>query len=180
MLLKIALFVAVIGLIQCQNLNRIFDGCDPSWNAFDGSCYVHIRDPKSWSSARKFCQLYRSDLASISSKEENDFVADLAYGEEAWIGLSDVWPQAGTILEIGGEPLKLTATWAWSDGTPYGYSNWAPEQPSGVQDSVQINYDGKGMWDDQDFWTKLNFVCEKPSRRRPNRGNFRGNRGNRN
>ncbi|XP_072046296.1 snaclec B9-like [Amphiura filiformis] len=177
MLLKIALFVAVIGLSQCQDLNQIFDGCGRGWTSFNDSCYVYIRDPKSWSSARKFCKLYGSDLASISSQEENDFVADLAYGEEAWIGLSDVWPQAGMLLEIGGEPLKLTATWAWSDGTPYnGYSNWAPEQPSGMQDTVQINYDGKGMWDDQDFWAKLNFICEKPARKRPNREDFRENR----
>ncbi|XP_072046299.1 snaclec agglucetin subunit beta-2-like [Amphiura filiformis] len=177
MLRKIALFIAVFGLVRCQDSDR----CGPGgWSEFDGGCYLHIRDPKSWRSARKFCQSYGSDLTSISSQEENDFVADLANEEEAWIGMSDTWPQAGTIMEIGGEPLKLTATWAWSDGTPYGYTNWAPEQPSGVQDCIQINYDGKGLWDDQDFWTKLNFVCEKPVRVQDfRRGARRGNRGNR-
>ena len=171
MLLQLTTFLTIAGLIYCQQdrdsgRRPNILTCRRGWTAFDGSCYQHVRELKSWYSARRFCQSSGGDLVSISSVDENDFVANLAGGREAWIGLYDEWPPAGMLLQGGGnQPLKLEAKWTWSDGTPLRYTNWGPRQPSGFQDCVQINYQGRGLWDDNDFFTKLYFVCERPTRR---------------
>ncbi len=185
MLLKITLFLTIVGLIHCQE-DRDSDrrpnilNCGRGWTEFDGSCYVFIRDLKNWYSARRFCRGYGADLVSISSVDENDFVADLAEGNEAWIGMHDEFPPAGMLLlgPLGGpnEPLKLEAKWLWTYSTPTRKNNRVPRQPSRFQDCVNIKYKCKGLWDDNDFFVKQYFVCERQTRRREREFRRGGNR----
>jgi len=53
-------------------------------------------------------------VASVHSREENDFVAQLAYDS---VGIyHDVW--------LGGRDL-VEGEWVWEDATPFDYKNWA-------------------------------------------------------
>lgn len=154
------LVVLTLSVVHCQDDDAVErDRCDGSWwKQFGNGCYYYFHDPKGWHSARKMCQGYGSDLVCISSREENDFVTDMTQGTKSWIGLRDKYPYA----DMTDPREKTEDQWLWTDTSPYRYTNWAEGQPSGIQDCVQINYGGKGKWDDEDYWMKLGFVCEKP------------------
>ena len=161
MLFLLVVILALNGFVHCQDrfvpVAQGRCGVD-GWTQFGDGCYYHYSTPKAWIEARKTCQAYQSDLVCISSERENDFVAQLTEGETAWIGLRDEYPYAD-MTDPREEPEDQ---WMWTDTSPYQYTNWAEGQPSGYQDTVQINYDGRGKWDDQDYWVKQGFVCEKP------------------
>ena len=158
--LRFAVILTAIALVQCQDSEPNRCGGQP-WKQFRNSCYMYLYwDPQSWWMARQTCRRWGADLVCISSKAENDFVTDMTDGKEAWIGLRDVWPRAD---QYNPNPYESGADkWIWTDESQYRYTNWAPGQPSGLQDCVQINWGGKGKWDDQDYWAKNPFVCEKP------------------
>ena len=51
----------------------------------------------------------------------------------------------GGRLWLGG--WLLDGTWSWSDGTPWDYENWAPGEPSGDGNCLEIRYED-GTWND--------------------------------
>ena len=64
---------------------------------------------------------FKSDLASISSASENDFVHN-KFGR-VWIG--------------GKRECSSCKSFVWTDGTPWSYSNWHSGEPN---DWVASNY----------------------------------------
>ena len=62
---------------------------------------------------------------------------------------------------LGGQrdPLNLN-NWVWSDGTPWGYTNWFPERPQNNRDCVMLR-DKDGLWVDKECSLERAFVCEK-------------------
>ena len=68
---------------------------------------------------------------------------------------------------IGG--MKIHGNWQWTDGSTWGYTNWAQNQPDdahGGQDRTQFNWGGTGKWDDVSgdyypYLTGLPFICQK-------------------
>ncbi|EPB68997.1 lectin C-type domain protein [Ancylostoma ceylanicum] len=95
--------------------------------------------------AQTRCRKERADLASIHSKDENDFVTEVAYGDGMGLSGMKVW--------IGLHKNKHGG-WEWSDGTPYDYNNWDDKQPDNYnchetespEDCTQIYSSGK--WND--------------------------------
>ena len=52
-------------------------------------------------------------------------------------------------------------TWFWSDGTPWGYTNWGPYDPNdlgGIQDCILFKSNG---WVDKECTPAFKFVCKK-------------------
>ena len=71
-----------------------------------------------WKAAHEWSQERSGDLASIANMAEqtalfNHYQAK-GYSGPAWIG-----------------GARITGRWAWSDGSPFNFSFWAPRQPSG-------------------------------------------------
>ena len=73
-------------------------------------------------------------MASVTSSETNNFLTTLTQ-KECWIG-----------------GYKNGGTWQWTDGSPWGYTNWASGEPNnflGVQDKLQFGYLGRGQPDNK-------------------------------
>jgi hypothetical protein len=83
-------------------------------------------------------------------------------GEAAWlqqkaqaVGMGDWW--------IGLTDRQEEGVFAWEDGSPVDYTNWAPGEPNdsnGLEDCVQRAWDGHWMDVDCNSW--LATVCEDP------------------
>lgn len=69
-----------------------------------------------WSAAKTHCASLGSLLASIHSREENDFVRTLI-PSYAWLGANDI---------------VLDGTWVWEDGVEWGgFISWYSGEPNG-------------------------------------------------
>lgn len=85
----------------------------------------------------------KSNLASITSAEENDFVQKLlvttSAADAAWIGGIQDLP--GTAPDEG---------WRWTDGSTFGFTNWAPGEPNDIVAGGEfyLELDRFGFWND--------------------------------
>ena len=94
-------------------------------------------------------------LASIKSKEANDFIIRLSSGKCLWLGGSDQ-------IEEG--------VWLWRDGSPVSFTYWAPREPDdwkGREDWLVIGWPGdrfkNGRWGDTKPFARspiVGFICE--------------------
>ncbi|XP_058047435.1 C-type lectin 1-like [Ahaetulla prasina] len=130
--------------------------CPSDWTSYNEFCYKVYNRSVTWNAAERFCmqQQEHSHLASIHSKPEADFMANLAsHGanlqSNVWIGLND--------------PEKKN-TWQWSDGSKLNYKSWMPGEPNNHANmeycavlSAWSRYVG---WNDQDCGSRHNFVCK--------------------
>merc|ERR1712227_23265 len=126
--------------------------CADGWVYFQntGKCYRSFSSWKSWSSARASCQRSAApangDLASIPDQETNDFLAGLT-AFRAWVG------------GHRGENNE----WTWTDQSPWSYESWSLGNPNDFalsQNSLQINYLRKGLWNDDMGWRKMGYICQ--------------------
>ena len=116
----------------------LFLGWESGWTQHPSTkrfCYRFFSSDKTWDEARSHCQNLEGELASVTSFETNDFLTTFTR-EECWIG---------GYTENGD-------TWQWTDGSPWGYTNWASGEPNnflGVQDKLQFGYLGRGQPDNK-------------------------------
>ena len=64
---------------------------------------------------------------------------------------------------IGASDAESEGTWKWTDGTTWGFQNWAPGEPNnygGSQMYGAINYQGVGLWDDESEFYPRPFFCQ--------------------
>ena len=95
--------------------------------------------------------MYQANLVSIHSEGENQFVLGLNGGRD--------WPWLGGRREPGNRD-----NWVWSDGTPWGYTNWGIGEPNdlrGVEDCVELGIRNIWYWNDQPCRDLRTFVCKK-------------------
>ncbi|CAB3993328.1 Hypothetical predicted protein [Paramuricea clavata] len=125
--------------------------CSFGWTLFKNNCYRYYNYRRSWKGSRLFCYSRssspRGNLASVTSKEENDFIANLA-NTTIWIGL---------------EGRGVYRGHAWSDKTPVSYTNWDVGQPdsyNGREACTQL-YGDIGYWSDVNCFTLKPFVCKR-------------------
>ena len=77
--------------------------------------------------AQEACQRINGTLAITSNDDVTSFVHSLVSSKIAWIGAFR--PPQGTNIKDG---------WEWKDGTPWGFEDWAPDEPD-----VTV---GTGFW----------------------------------
>ena len=94
------------------------------WDA-NGHCYERVDVPEgiSWYDARLAAEAKGGHLATVTSKEENDFIVNSLGGSDVlckyWLG---GFQPAGSA-----EP---DAGWEWITGEPFNFTNWAPGEPN--------------------------------------------------
>ncbi|XP_072567956.1 uncharacterized protein [Paramormyrops kingsleyae] len=125
--------------------------CPLGWRRFKCSCYYISTEKKTWNDSRQACMQSGTDLAIISSREEQDFMNSIP--GDFWIGLSD---------------REREGTWKWVDGTtiPVDEGYWLssvkqPDDYNGNEDCVHQrtrNFDPG--WNDLPCSYTLNWMCE--------------------
>jgi len=73
-----------------------------------------------WNDAQSTCKAYGSNLASVHSALESQFLN----------ALIDVYDGERNGASWLGAYLKPNGTWAWVDGSPWHYTFWAPGEPN--------------------------------------------------
>jgi hypothetical protein len=96
---------------------RVEDGGNGHW-------YALISEVDSWNSHRARALSLGGDLATLTSAEENNFVA-------SQIANTDVW--LGGVASLGSG--CLLSSWKWASGEPWQYTNWAPGEPNNCNET---------------------------------------------
>ena len=92
---------------------------------------------KPWRSAYSTCLRTHGNLPSVHSKKE---LAEL--GKEVGDYSEGFW--------LGGRLLRSSGTWAWSDGSPWDFTNWDSDDPKWGHQGGENNC--SVIWDDQTWW----------------------------
>lgn len=88
--------------------------CDDGWSGYGSNCYKLLTEYSDIDVCRRHCRQAGGDLASIHSKEENDFIKTLQGDKLTWFG--------GRIAEKDGE-------FTWVDGTEWNFDDWDKNEP---------------------------------------------------
>ncbi|KAJ8036748.1 Macrophage mannose receptor 1 [Holothuria leucospilota] len=130
--------------------------CPQGWNESGNYCYmVRSSGPKVyvWEDANAQCQSMESELVSIHSKYENEFVESLVKVQPAmedfyWIGLyrND---------EDG---------FSWTDFSPVEYDYWENRQPATDDEKFKCGMFSSefGQWSVEDCMKTEGFICKSP------------------
>ena len=143
--------VCILGGITYADSNKIF-------NPDNGHYYQRIDTPMTWHNAKTYCESLSGYLATITSIEENQFIYNnlvLPAGNHCWLG--------GTDEAIGG-------VWQWITGEPWEYTNWACQEPNGLEHENYLEIYGyedgscsneKAKWNDEDNNGQDDYlICE--------------------
>lgn len=125
----------------------------PDWLRFNDSCFKAFTEKVNWTKAQQNCRSLNSNLTSIHSAKENEFVRSQVAPsvDRVWIGLTNL--------------KTAKAVYEWIDGSDVSFTYWAPTEPnnSGGSENCTELYVKTGQWNDLDCSIhKLGYVCGKP------------------
>lgn len=112
-----AMCLPLIFLIFCVNVTCT---CPP--NTVQGLtphvCYEFVSEPTSWFYAYKHCNQHGNHLASVPDAFINAYLLAEYSIFVNYNNNSEYW--------LGGTSIIVQNQWAWSDGSDFAYTNWAP------------------------------------------------------
>ncbi|MEE4219349.1 MAG: IPTL-CTERM sorting domain-containing protein [Xanthomonadales bacterium] len=118
----------------------------------NGNYYEHVPGPISWNDARTAAEGMSFGgsmgyLATVTSAEENTFVATLGAADTAY---------------LGGNDIDVEGTWTWVTGEPWSFTAWGPGEPNNSGNEDCLHYRPDGLWNDIPCGTAYNrgFVVE--------------------
>lgn len=125
--------------------------CDVGWTLFEKYCYSFESSTKTRNLAESDCTGKNAHLASIHSKQENDFIRKVTNNEGVWIG-----------------GKRTGSSFQWLDGTPFDYKNWMGGEPNnygGREYCLFFNWNRNnlGQWNDYHCEPTFPYVCKKGS-----------------
>ncbi|XP_026205627.1 CD209 antigen-like protein E isoform X2 [Anabas testudineus] len=126
--------------------------CPEGWKKFGYSCYFKSSKKNIWVEGRTDCKSRGSDLVTINSKEEQDFVTSLNENDKFWIGLETI---------IKSKPNEWE--WEWVDGSPLTETSWAEEHLKFYPEWYAVTCDPQGKWkkNHYDDRVSVHWICEK-------------------
>ena len=134
--------------------------CPPSWIPNADHCYHIVKQTVTRDDASKICKRDSATLASITSENEQQFLAK--YRHDQGFGGSHMW--------IGGK--RKNGTWKWEDGSSFSYKNWSDgqEESSGYGPNPCILMELNGKWHAYSCSYMLGvFACKTISKYHVNR-----------
>ena len=116
---------------------------------------------KTWPAAEAHCQSEGGHLPSVMSREEQRKVAVVAAGNKVWLGGSD---------------KDEEGVWRWTDGSPWNYTNWEPNngQSGDTYNCVLLSRPfGSGIkWYDYYCTDTYPFICQNIAHLRIGKSNM--------
>ena len=125
---------------------------------FNGHAYKFFPEVLPWHRAKARCEEMGGHLVTIASREENDFVTNLALRGITRLGpLDGVW--------LGATDEHKEGAWEWVDGSKLSFTQWGPGQPNNKQnrENYLLLFLPKNEWSDQANESTQHvayFVCE--------------------
>jgi len=111
-----SLTAALVWILMCDS---VYADSSKIQNPGNGHYYQRFDTVMTWKSAKTFCESKGGYLATLTAKEENDFVynnlASDSPNKNIWLGATDE-------VEEG--------VWKWVTGESWNYTNWLTTQPS--------------------------------------------------
>jgi Lectin C-type domain len=114
------------------------------WNT-NGHCYFPLNVVYSWHVSRDECRELDAELASITSAEEQAFVAALVSDQPRWIGLA----------RFG------TPAFSWINGEGVVYENWEMGEPSLMGDAAALMRERTSQWFAEPVGAMHLALCER-------------------
>nr|XP_055183742.1 C-type lectin domain family 4 member K isoform X2 [Nyctereutes procyonoides] len=134
--------------------NDILQMVSQGWKYFKGNFYYFSQVSKTWYSAQQFCMSRDSQLTSVTSESEQEFLYRTAGGLSYWIGLT----------KAGSE-----GDWSWVDDTPFDKVQsarfWIPGEPNNYKNNehcADIKVSSLQSWNDVSCDSTLFFICKRP------------------
>ncbi|KAH7705018.1 C-type lectin 13 [Aphelenchoides avenae] len=130
----------------------VWRACDVSWTLFGWKCYKLVFG-NTFAAGLQSCQSVSGTVASVHSKDENNFIAKLANDtlgklEPFYIGLQ-----------------RTSGVWQWVDGSVADFMHWAKGEPNGHnygQHCAEVwGPDADHGWNDVPCSARLPIVCQK-------------------
>ncbi|KAI7789552.1 hypothetical protein IRJ41_020242, partial [Triplophysa rosa] len=106
----------------------------------DSTGYVHINTPLTWRDAQNYCRQHHTELASVSSPEQQGLISNES---SVWIGL-------------------FLDSWLWSDGSRLNFRYWKTGLPSAITETgicVAMSTTDSGKWAYHSCGQKLPIIC---------------------
>ena len=156
-----ALLNAQILAAQNESLSFSSGNCPCAWPQFGTHCYRYFDHQTTWSDAEATCVAEGGHLASIHSKDENDFIHQLSNCTQ-----QDLW--------IGSHDDDADRHWRWTDSSEWEFAAWARvehtgnwwEQQCGHMFALDGTLGGRryagGEWHIVMCSLRYNFVCQHP------------------
>ncbi|KAK7159752.1 hypothetical protein R3I94_005935 [Phoxinus phoxinus] len=112
----------------------------------DSTGFIITETAMTWRDAQSYCRQHHTDLASISSAEQQNLISNNE--SSLWIGL-------------------FLDSWEWSERWNLSFRNWAegqPSQSSGSGDCVGISTTDSGKWAQYSCDLQHHFICHGDDR----------------
>ena len=138
-------------------IGRACDGkCKEHCSFYGGHWFKYFAEPKTWHEAKAACEAMGGHLATSTSPEKNEFLADLVGNAVAQLGgNAQVW--------LGATDEEQEGVWKWVTGEEWSYTNWRAGQPDnagGKEHYLHFNWGERGKWNDYLPTVKLGYICE--------------------
>lgn len=153
--MKTRIAIAAVLLCFASATHAIPVTWDGNGNTYDIFTYDYSL---TWDEARALAEAKGGHLVTITSAEENVFVADLVADQgigdlqRYWLGGYQPYPNVDE------------SVWAWVTGEEWDYTNWAPGEPNNAVGQTQhwLHYWPEvGLWDDMENRAVMSgFVIE--------------------
>jgi hypothetical protein len=128
----------------------------PGYATYNGHYYRYEKGLYTHAQAEAGAAAAGGYLGTITSAGENAVVAALIAGQDlgGWLGASD---------------SRTEETWLWTQGpeggSPLGYTNWAPGEPTGQYRGVEEDYvhmmANDSRWNDApEYWVTMGYIVE--------------------
>ncbi|GFO24148.1 macrophage mannose receptor 1-like [Plakobranchus ocellatus] len=122
-------------------------GCVDDSLGYLSKCFKFVKEQKTWSEAKEYCEQDKKQLAVLSDRSTNAFVTSEIYNyfgnAKAWIGFS----------------TGKSNTYAWVDDTTVLFTSFN-KRHTGLEKNKCTTVDRSGFWDPTSCDMKYYFVCE--------------------
>ena len=138
--------------VLCAALATTTGECPfPDWVPYEGICYWVSDFTVTWDAVADVCNLAFPGSQPVSI---HDLVQNAYVYENAGDGFDAYW--------LGLHRANAGANWTWVDGSPFDFSKWGPDQPSGDGEmcgKYGAGYEGDWYTDNCSSAHKL-FMCQ--------------------